>query len=60
MAPKKKALFAKMLGSLKEESTVVELGMGTFPNAGFYAAAGLAAATLSASTRTIRWGATPR
>ena len=40
VAPKKKALFAKMLGSLKEESTVVELGMGTFPNAGFYASSG--------------------
>ena len=40
VAPKKKALFAKMLGALKEESTVVELGMGTFPNAGFYAASG--------------------
>ena len=38
IAPTKKKLFGKVLANLpREDAVVVELGMGTFPNAPFYA-----------------------
>lgn len=43
VAPIKRRLFSELLAPLPDGATVVELGLGTFPNAPFYAAAAAAA-----------------